>query len=131
MQNGKIGRTGIEAAGLAGFGWRLAEPCANRDRMTALDSLQAADFSPHLGQTFPLQAGETALNLTLHEVKVLGHRRTEASRDPFSLEFHGLAGLRLPQGIYALTHPSYGRLDLFVTQIGLNATSSVLEVIFT
>jgi hypothetical protein len=99
--------------------------------MTALASLQAADFSQHLGQVFPLQVGDTVLSLTLHAVKVLGHRRPEAVRDPFSLEFHGPVELRLSQGIHALTHPVHGRLEVFFTQAGASATGSVLEAIFT
>ena len=99
--------------------------------MTSLDSLLSTDFSPHVGQPFPLKVGETELVLSLHEVKVLGHRRAEASRDPFSLEFHGPAGVRLSQGTYALQHPTLGSLEVFITQIGLSAGNSSFEAIFT
>ncbi len=99
--------------------------------MTSLDSLQSTDFSAHVGQPFPLKAGEMDLVLTLREVKLLGHRRTDASRDPFSLEFHGPAGVRLPQGIVALEHPTLGTLEVFITQIGLSAGNSSFEAIFT
>ena len=97
-----------------------------------LESLEAAHFGPHLHSPFRLHLpGGEQVSLELIEVKVLGHRRTEAIRDPFSLTFQGEAGWRLPQGIYPLEHEAIGLLEIFLTQVGDGKNGSLVEAIFT
>jgi hypothetical protein len=69
--------------------------------------------------------------LTLHDAKLLGPRRTEALRDPFSLLFRGPQRLRLPQGIYRMKNESLGELEMSITQEGDGAKGSEFEAIFT
>jgi hypothetical protein len=95
--------------------------------MHTLDQLTLSHFEPHTGQVF--LSGEVAL--TLHEVKVLGQKRTEAAREPFSLLFRGLQGLRLAQGIYRMKNESLGELEIFITQVGDGGKGSEFEAIFT
>jgi hypothetical protein len=95
--------------------------------MLTLDPLTHGHFEPHTGQVF--LSGEASL--TLHEVKVLGQKRTEAPREPFSLLFRGLQGLRLPQGIYRMKNESLGELEIFITQVGDGVKGSEFEAIFT
>lgn len=71
------------------------------------------------------------LTLVLNEVNVLGHRRPEASRDPFSLLFQGPAGVRIPQGVYRIENPVSGTMEIFITQVGGSAAGSLFEAIFT
>lgn len=90
----------------------------------SLESLAAAHFEPLLGSSFELR-------LELVEVRLLGHRRPEASREPFALTFRGPANWRLPQGIHCFGHPQTGSLEIFVTQVGDGPGGSLFEAIFT
>ncbi len=99
--------------------------------MTALDQLQASDFSAHQGVVFPVKVGDVSWELVLRAVKVLGHRRPEASREPFALEFTGPVGARLAQSIVQLQHPTLGVLEIFITQVGMKPEGSQFEAIFT
>ena len=95
--------------------------------MLTLDPLTHDHFEPLIGQAYLI--GETVL--TLHDAKLLGHRRTEALRDPFSLLVCGPQGLRLPQGIYHMKNESLGELEMFITQVGDGAKGSEFEAIFS
>ncbi len=95
--------------------------------MIALETLQHSSFAPLLGQAFTLQAGH---ELVLHETTLLGHRRLEALRDPFSLTFRGPQGLRLPQGIYPFSHPSLGEMEIFIAQTADGPKGSEFEAVF-
>ncbi len=99
----------------------------------ALVALNAGFFEPLLQSHFFLQGGgrSEGCDLTLVEVNLLGHRRPEASREPFSLIFQGPPRHRLPQGIHRLQHPKAGSMDVFVTQVGDSPAGSLFEVIFT
>ena len=103
------------------------------DTMTLpLESLTAAHFDPHVGTNFHLRVDETQeVVLALVAVRSLGHRRSEASRDPFALDFLGPAGMRLMQGIVSLSHPVAGTLEVFLTQVADKPDGSLFEVIFT
>jgi hypothetical protein len=97
--------------------------------MIPLDTLQHSSFAPLLGQAFILHAGHE-VEMVLHAATVLGHRRLEALRDPFSLTFHGRQGLRLPQGIYRFSHPSLGELEIFIAQAADGPKGSEFEAVF-
>lgn len=100
----------------------------------ALDALEAGFFEPLRDSVFLLMGGQGDLpeiELKLVEVSVLGHRRPDAVREPFSLTFRGPAGCRLGQGIQRLRHPEAGVVEVFITQIGDGAGGSQFEVIFT
>lgn len=99
--------------------------------MIALETLQHSHFAPLAGQPFTLKAGGQEVQLTLAEARLLGHRRADATREPFSLTFRGLKGWRVPQGIYSLSHESLGEMELFLTQTGDTARGSEFEAVFT
>ncbi len=97
-----------------------------------LETLTSGHFEPLLGSAFRLlPAGGEPISLELVEVGLLGHRRAEASRDPFSLVFRGPAGQRFGQGIVALEHADLGGFDLFLTQIADRPDGSLFEAVFT
>ena len=62
---------------------------------------------------------------------MLGHRRTEAKRDPFALTFQGKQDWRIPQRTHLLEHASLGTLEISITQIGDSARGSTFEAILT
>lgn len=95
---------------------------------TVLDSY----FEALLGSDFTVrfQDGQSA-SLRLNDLKKLGHKLTEANRDPFSLVFLGQPGWRIPQGTYAFEHGDGLKLDIFITQIGDGAQGSLFEAVFT
>lgn len=99
--------------------------------MAALETLQHSQFADLIGDSFTLEAGGKKVSVKLNEVRPLGHRRSEATRDPFALTFLGLTGWRVPQGIYPLSHPSIGVLEIFITQVGDGPEGSTFEAVFT
>jgi hypothetical protein len=96
-----------------------------------LESLACETFAPLTGEAFTTTAGNVPIELRLGEVKKLGHRRSDATRDPFSISFLGPQGLRLPQGIYPFSHATLGTIEMFITQVGDGARGSEFEAIFT
>jgi len=50
----------------------------------------------------------------------------------FALIFHGPADRVLPDAIHALSHPSFGMLDIFLTPVvGSNASRTVYQACFS
>ena len=96
-----------------------------------LESVDLDTFTPLVGHAFVTVIGDAHLELSLEAVQKLGHRRSDASRDPFSLTFRGPQGLRLPQGIYAFTCEGLGEIELFITQVGDGRQGADFEAIFT
>ena len=99
--------------------------------MISLDTLEHSHFTRLIDQTFTVSVAGQAVPLELVEAKLLGHRRTEAARDPFALTFRGAHGLRLPQGIYLFGHGAMGSMEIFIAQIGDGAKGSLFEAVFT
>jgi hypothetical protein len=52
------------------------------------------------------------------------------SREPFTLEFHADASVRLPQHIYAVSHGQLGTMEIFLVQIGADSTGAYFEAVF-
>ncbi len=99
--------------------------------MIPLETVSLDTFAPLQGAGFTLKSEDLAVELNLHVVRKLGHKREESLRDPFSLIFKGPQGLRLPQGIYGMTCDSLGEIELFITQIADGAQGSEFEAVFT
>ena len=95
----------------------------------SLSALKPADFEPHIGQQFQIEANGKRLDLKLAEVERLG----AAVRDggAFSLVFLSAPGPFLPQGVYPLQHPTLGIIELFVVPLGPKNGSNQYQVIFT
>lgn len=98
--------------------------------MIALETLQSSMFTGLVGHEFKVHAGSGAA-LRLADVKVLGHKRPDAFRDPFSLTFSGAPSLRIPQGTYHLECEAFGTMEIFIAQTGDGSKGSEFEAIFT
>ena len=105
--------------------------CFSKRPMLSLESVDHETFAPLTGHAFITQAGGGRVELQLEAVQILGHRRDDAVREPFSLTFRGPPGLRLPQGIYAFGCEALGEIELFITQVADGPQGSEFEAIFT
>lgn len=103
-----------------------SDPVTNVDLTTAI----AEKFTPVVGQMFEVVFTDGRLPLTLTKVQPLGSTQIAGVRAPFALAFSGRAGLRLPQRIYRLEHPTFGALEIFLVQISGDAKESTFEAIF-
>jgi hypothetical protein len=99
--------------------------------MNPLESMTRETFAQLIGQTFAILTRDGRIELSLAGAKILGHKRNEATRDPFSLTFRGIQGLRLPQGIYQLSNNDLGEFELFIAQVADGEKGSEFEAIFT
>jgi hypothetical protein len=64
-----------------------------------------------------VRPGDVGQNHLAFQVDSLGPAR-EGSREPFALKFWTADGsVRLRQHIYAVSHPSLGRMEVFLVQI--------------
>lgn len=102
--------------------------------MPDLPALPAIDeFQPLLGETFGLRLDAQAeMPLRLSEVRSLGFNTSQdrGGRESFALLYHAPGGARLPQRIYALSHPRLGTREIFLVPIGPDAQGMRLEAIF-
>lgn len=98
-----------------------------------LEFAQIDDFSPALGTEFSVAAGGVTLPLKLEEVRLLGHQRIGAKRQPFALLFRSPKGVTiLPQATYSISHPDLGGTEIFMVPVGLADGGGVLyEAVFT
>lgn len=69
--------------------------------------------------------------LCLEKVRMLGHRREGASRDPFAIEFRGPSGVLIPQKTYQIEQEDGSPLEIFLVQIADKPEGSLFEAIFT
>jgi hypothetical protein len=99
--------------------------------MIPLESVSHDTFAPLIGQAFTATTADGQVDLSLAGAKLLGHKRDEATRNPFSLTFRGPQGLRLPQGTYHFTCGALGEIEFFITQVADGAKGSEFEAIFT
>lgn len=98
---------------------------------TPLDSLDAASFEERCGTDFELTTAGGPAVLHLEKVRLLGHRRAGASRDPFALDFRGPVGILLPQGIYRLSQAGTTPMEIFLVQVADKPEGSFFEAVFT
>ena len=96
-----------------------------------LDKLTIESFTPHVGTSFCLDAGNRKIELRLtHAAKVMESEAARLTRTPFSLHF--LAPVLLPQQIYRLTHEAFAEpLDIFLVPVGRDACGFTHEAVFT
>lgn len=98
--------------------------------MISLDAVESSTFSILNEKQFLLETTSSSIDLILEQIRDLGNRRPDAPRDPFALSFRGKSGIRLPQGIYRLSHPELGSLEIFLTQNADGPNGSEFEAIF-
>lgn len=100
--------------------------------MISIDTACSEDFKKLLGQPFTVDEGlPGSAILTVYKVTTLGHKRPDATRHPFSIEFLGPPGLRLEQRIHRFRHETAGTFDIFITQVEDGPRGSLFEAIFT
>ena len=96
-----------------------------------LESLDVASFTPRLGETFMLEAGDgTELSLILSEARTWGSS-AGGKREPFRLLFHGPVKPWVPQRTYKLRNESLGTEEIFLVPIGPDARGMRYEAIFS
>lgn len=99
--------------------------------MHALETLTLEHFSPFAGQTFSVIAGALQATLELQSATSLRPHSTAVLRTPFSLQWRGAPGLRLPQQIYRVTNETFGSADIFIVQNADRPEGSEFEAVFT
>lgn len=99
--------------------------------MIPLETVSHETFAPLIGRAFAVMTANGPVELHLAELRILGHKRDDAARDPFSLTFRGVRGLRLPQGTYQIICGEPGEIQIFITQVADGANGSEFEAIFT
>ena len=90
----------------------------------------ADDFRPLVGSEWMLSApddgeGGVGIPLVLDDVD-----DGDGRGRPFILTFSGTAETLVPQGIWRLTHPSAGALDLFLGPVGVSGPRAEYAVVF-
>jgi uncharacterized protein DUF6916 len=86
-------------------------------------------FRPHIGSDFTIDDRGQRVVLRLAHVADGGFAN---GMHQFSLIFHGPADRVLPGAIHALSHPSIGTLDIFLTPVvGSNASRTVYQACFS
>jgi hypothetical protein len=98
--------------------------------MLDLAKIQCAQFAACLNQDFQIVFPDGTLVLQLSEARPLHASHRIAGREPFSLVFRGPAQLRLPQGIYKMSHEQLGEMEIFLVQIAADQKSSAFEAVF-
>lgn len=106
------------------------EFCLTSITMAELDTLTQTDFAPHLDHAFTIAVQSAVIATVLTQVRTLGAPAPGQTREPFALLFHNPQNLRLPQGIYPVSHPTLGILEIFLVQVAGGPGGSDFEAIF-
>ncbi len=85
--------------------------------MLELDKVRCEQFAACVNQDFEIVTSAGPLVLQLFEARPLGGADRGAVREPFALTFRGPPQLGLPQGIYKLSHPQLGEMEIFIVPI--------------
>lgn len=94
-----------------------------------LATLNIEDFAPFVGQAFQVGGLEPPAALHLDNASA-ARSSSGASRASFALLFRGPLQPPLPQGTYALRHPTRGPLDIFLVPVGADTQGLQYEAIF-
>lgn len=93
--------------------------------------LSLETFAAAAHQGFDLSLGESALSLTLVEVKPLPVNPYPGMlRAPFSLLFRSSSPVVLPQRLYRLHNHGLGALDMFLVPIARDAQGVVYQAVY-
>lgn len=96
-----------------------------------LETLTKDTWDKYLNQTFQIEIAEgQALPLILDEVSGYG-RNSDASREAYTLLFHGPLQPILPQRIYRMANQLMGEMDIFLVPIGMDSVGMRYEAIFS
>lgn len=93
--------------------------------------LASADFANQANTTFELWLGDSAMNLTLVDIRPLpAGGFSGAMRHPFSLIFRSAVQQVLPQRIYRLKNATGGVQDVFLVPVARDAQGVTYEAVF-
>lgn len=93
--------------------------------------LSLQDFAAATNQGFALAMGEASLTLVLVQITPLAHAGYAGQlRQPFALLFKSASPIVLPQKLYALTHATMGRLDIFLVPVAREPDGVVYQAVF-
>jgi hypothetical protein len=97
-----------------------------------LATISADHFRPLIGQTFQLELTPgKPVAATLAEVdEKPQHRRSDATRAPFSVLLRVPADAPLAQGTYPISHAQLGRFELFMTPLRPDSQGPRYEIVF-
>lgn len=100
-----------------------------------LSELTAENMRPLIGDRFTIDLdGGITFDMILDDVTVVleKHVSPRLKRDSFALYFSGPKDMLLSQGTYAVTHPTLGKLTIFlVPKRQLDNGTFEIEAIFT
>lgn len=96
---------------------------------TPLNEIPAEDFAALLGEALPTEAAGQQFALRVEAVEPSPYPGARGLPG-FSLQLRGPAELNLGQGVYAITHPQHGCLQLFITPIRRDPQGLLYEAIF-
>ena len=94
-----------------------------------LAALRIEDFSALVDADFQMQAGTATLPVKLAKVDPAGNSGRPGGA--FSLTFVAPKGPWLPQGIYPVTHPVLGIMEIFLVPVGPTSGGNGYQAIFT
>jgi hypothetical protein len=94
-----------------------------------LAALRIGDFSSHLDATFDMQAAGGVVPLKLVKVDPVGNSGREGGA--FSLILVAPKGPWLPQGVYPVTHPVLGIMEIFLVPVGPVSGGNSYQAVFT
>jgi hypothetical protein len=98
--------------------------------MPELGEVTADDFEPVKGDAFdarPLEGGEP---FTLVLTQIRRRPGSPGYREPFSIDLLGPRSPVQRQGIYRLSHPMMGDLELFLVPVGASDAGVTYEAVF-
>ncbi|HXF09835.1 MAG TPA: hypothetical protein VN625_03555 [Desulfuromonadaceae bacterium] len=96
-----------------------------------LDGIRRNDFEQCVGEQFQIELGGKVITARLAAVTGLGFKSEgQQERESFTLLFHGPNQYRYPQGIYRVSHPKLGSLEIFLVPLGPDEKGMQLEAVF-
>ncbi len=96
---------------------------------TRLNEIPVEDFAALIGEALPTEAAGQHFALRVEAVEPSPHP-SGRGLPGFSLHLRGPAELNLGQGVYAITHPRHGCLQLFITPIRRDPQGLLYEAVF-
>jgi len=95
-----------------------------------LGSVTPDHFEPVKGQAFQARPATAGAQFPLVLAGIRRRSGPPGFREPFSLEFLGPRPPVYGQGVYRLSHPQLGNLDVFLVPVGASDAGVAYEVSF-
>lgn len=93
--------------------------------------LSIQNFAGAANQAFEISMGESAMSVTLIEVKPLTPQPFPGMlRQPFSLLFKSASKVILPQKLYRLTNATMGSIDMFLVPVAQDGGAVVYQAVY-